>query len=103
MTLFSAFASSQELKVSNQRTAVAEHNQKGAPLSGEHTAGTLVVRSVERTMNAVNTEQSGQEPREANGVPESAPIVVSSMERNTNSAVPAYSNQPKVNTTGKPE
>jgi hypothetical protein len=105
MTLFSAFAFSQELRVSNQRTAVADPNQKEIPASEQNVGGTLVIQPVERAMSAANTVTPAQE----NSTNPSEGLVVNPMER---TATPANPNQPvsteqkesKVNTTkGKPE
>lgn len=106
MTLFSAFAFSQELRVSNQRTAVADPNQKEILASEQHVGGTLVVQQpTERAMNAANPVISGQEKSEVGSTKQSGGLVVIPMERTATPTVQTNQNQSeKVNTTKeKPE
>lgn len=86
MTLFSGLVFSQELKVSNQRTTVADPNQKVVPVAENNPEGTMVVQQpVERAMNA---QQSVTETNTGNP---SEQLIVSPMEK---TATPAKESQP---------
>lgn len=94
--MFSGLVFSQELKVSNQRTAVADPNQKVAPVAGNNPEGTLVVQQpVERAMNA---RQSFVETNTVTTGNPSEQLIVSPMEK---SSTPAQESQPS-NGTQKP-
>lgn len=101
MTLFSGIVSSQELKVSNQRTAVADPNQKQVIVSENNTEGTLVIRPVERAMHAA--VQSDIEKTEGN-IPAGASLqVVNQMERTATQSSGTTPEKTVNSTTKKPE
>lgn len=104
LSIFSTCTFSQELKVSNERTAVAAPGQTETPASGQN-AGTLTVRSTEteRAMNALPGSEQSTENNETTNTSLTGGMVAGPTERATSEAIKESSNQTKINTTGKPK
>ncbi|WP_343634483.1 hypothetical protein [Fluviicola sp.] len=101
MALFSVVGFSQELKVSNQRTAVADPNQKQLPVTENTAGGTLIVaQPIERAMNAA--EQSSE--KTAGNAPVGSSVhLINATERASNQSSNPVPEKPANSTNKKPE